>query len=154
VVYAEPEKDASLVLKKEELEELVSEESASLLRSKVLQITHVSRLFSVLRLELSLSAFSELKGLEKPVTELAFWSVSSHLTTAIDELCRIADSICQERGEADCTPLPLSLSVRDAAFFADTYMNAPEKSAIECAKGLLGAFTASLSRQPFKVQLQ
>lgn len=154
ITRKEPEKDDSIVLKKEELEQKVSPETASLLRSKVLQISHVSRLFSVLRLELSLTAFSELNGLEKPVTELAFWSVSSRLTTAIDELCRIADSICQERGEKDCTPLPLSLTVRDAASFAGIYMNAPEKSALECAKGLLGTFTASLARKPFKVQLQ
>ena len=149
-----PEKDASIVLRKETLESKVSPDTASLLRSGTLRIFHVSRLFSVLRLELSLTAFSELNGLEKPVTELAFWSISAKLTQAIDELCRIADAICLEYGEQDCTPLPLSLTVRDAASFAGNYMNAPEKSAVDCARGLLSAFTASLERQPFKVQLQ
>lgn len=150
----EPEKDASIVLKKEELEAKVSPETASLLRSRVLRISHISRLFSVLRLELSLTAFSELNGLEKPVTELSFWSVSFQLTRAIDEICRVADEICLERGEAGCTPLPLSLTVCDAESFAGLYMNATEKYALDCARGLLGAFTSSLTRQPFKVQLQ
>lgn len=150
----EPDEDASIVLKKEDLEKAVSAETASLLRAHVLSVSHVSRLFSVLRLELSLTAFSELNGLERPVTELSFWSVSSRLSKAIDELCRIADSICLERGEKDCTPLPLSLTVRDAASFAGNYMNVQKKSALDCARGLLGAFTASLERQPFKVQLQ
>lgn len=150
----EPVKNSSVVLRKEDLAARVSEQTASYLRSGVLRLSHVSRLFSVLRLELSLTAFSELNGLEKPVTELAFWSISSQLAFAIDELCRIADSVCLEQGEAGCTPLPLSLSVRDAASFARNYMNTPEKNAIECARGLLGAFTASLNRQPFKVLLK
>ena len=154
IPVGEPEKDSSIVLRKEEIVSKVSPETASLLRSGALRISHVSRLFSVLRIELSLTAFSELYGLEKPVTELAFWSISAKLTQAIDELCRLADSVCLERGEKDCTPLPLSLTVRDAASFAASYMNVPEKSAIDCAGGLMGAFTASLERQPFKVQLQ
>ena len=154
VPAGEPEKDASIVLKKEDLEKYVSPETASLLRSRVLRISHISRLFSVLRMELSLTAFSGLCGLEKPVTELSFWSVSSRLTSAIDEICRAADSICSEQGEDGCTPLPLSLTVCDAASFAGIYMNASEKYALDCARGLLGALTSSLSRQPFKVQLQ
>ena len=150
----EPETDDSIVLRKEDLEKNVSPETAALLRSRVLRLSHVSRLFSVLRLEISLTAFSELNGLEKPVTELSFWSISSQLTGAIDEICRAADAVCSELGEEGCTPLPLSLTVCDAASFAGNYMNASEKHVLDCARGLLGALTSSLSRKPFKVQLQ
>ena len=144
----------SVVLRQEDLETKCSEAVQSLLRSKTLRISHVSRLFSVLRIELSLTAFSELHGLEKPVTELSFWSTSYSLIRAINELCRLADEICLEYGETGCSPLPLSLTVRDAVSFAQNYMNCPEKNALDCVNGLLVAFTASLERQPFKVLLK
>lgn len=145
--------NGAIILRKDIFMERAGGTTGSFLRSKVLRVFHVSRLFSVLRVELSLSGFSELLGLEKPVTELAFWSVSSGLAGSIGELCRIADSACLELGE-HCTPLPLSLSVRDAVPFAQMYMNCPKESAVECIRGLMGAFISSLERQPFKVQLQ
>ena len=149
-----PQRPASVILRKEELEEFCGETASRFLRSRVLQVSHISRLFSVLRIELSLTAFSELNGLEKPVTELLFWSAASPLIAAIDDLCRTADDYALERGESDSVPLPLSLTVRDAVSFAQNYMNSPEKNAEDCIRGLMGTLVASLERQPFKVELK
>lgn len=149
-----PADGVAVLLRQEELEKMISGKTGTFLRSKVLQIPHISRLFSALRIDLSLTAFAELNGLMKPVTELAFWSISSELTLAVDEICRIADEICRKRGEEECTPLPLSLTVRDGKYFAGTYMNCPAEYASDCAGGLIGAFISSLSRQPFKVDIQ
>ena len=150
----EPRKTASIIIRKEELEEFAAKETSHFLRSKVLQVSHISRLFSVLRTDLSLTAFAELNGLSKPVTELSFWSAAAPLLSAIDDLCRTADSFAAERGEEGTVPLPLSITIRDAVSFARNYMNTTEKNAEDCIRGLMGTFVVSLERQPFKVELK
>ncbi len=154
IVPEEPPKDSFILLPQDVLRRSVSKQTRSFLKSGILQVSHISRLFSVLRIDLSLIAFSELQGLTKPVTELSFWSVCGSLAAAIDELCRVADSVCKEHGESGAIPLPLSLTVHDAAQFAETCMNVTEKNELDCVRSLLGTFTASLRRQPFKVRLQ
>lgn len=154
IAWEEQPKDSFILLPQDVLERSVSRRTTEFLRSGVLQVSHISRLFSVLRIDLSLTKFSEMHGLEKPVTELAFWSVCGELAESVDGLCRAADSVCLKNGEPGCTPLPLLLTVLDASLFAGNYMNVTEKSEMDCIRTLLGTFTGSLRRQPFKVQLQ
>ncbi len=144
---------SAIVLRQPDLVPMLPPETARMLELRILRVFNISRLFPVLRIELSLSAFSDFCALPKPVMELAFWSVSRKLSGAVDSVCLAADRFCSAHGETGAVPLPLYLGVRDSLRFGVDYMGCQKTIARECVSGLVGTFASSLGRQPFKTTL-
>ncbi len=135
----------------EELTELCSPEVRKLIGEGIFTLHEIRRLFSVLRIDFSWKAVCDYRQFPKPVTELALSMSTGNLVSTIDEICRLADSLCYARDVNVKPPIPLYLNFTDAIDFAVEYMECPRENAENCISSLLTAFSAQLVRKPFKL---
>lgn len=127
------------------------------LEKGVVQVVGVSPLYPAIKIDIKITKFATLLGLEFPLTEMAiiphFFSLAHHINVIIETVDTLFSEITRGTEAELSTPLPIYLNVRDMSQFAEKWMYSVWPDAHQCCEDMLYYLERDLVRGVFKLQL-
>jgi hypothetical protein len=138
-------------VKTEEIIYSLSLDTRALVSANILSIKNVSRLFTAVKIDLSLFEASRYYALEKPMTELALLPCFRACAAGITEISEVSDKIYGDFLAENGFPghdnkLPIFLRISDAAAFSDAYLDIKWPESGKCLNDMGSLLVSMIDR--------